>query len=410
MQKQIAISVKFFINVLVSEMLRNMYTRHMLSLCLCCWTVCYARGARLRPTTHFFDNEMVVNKLGYLSSFAKYQRPFIDYDETTTDYDKDRRHSFPFVTGDGFRSLADVIVDTIDDVKNACSLLTNTSAINQRLRLHQSVVLFVANDGVTLSTLINANCIGSASRSVVIIVHNGDADGISSRHQFLAHGNVLAVFTQNCDGFHSKITCIPIGIENRRWPRHGRVPEVLAGAMSGNLHGLSPADIVLSNKANAIATSCFTPDTYQLERVPLFNMINSSAMNWIDNNCRHDAFHFYRKVLRSAAVIAPRGNGKDTHRAWESLYLGRMIVTLSSSLDPLWEGLPVLLLRDWNDLSEEVVRKRVLTMSSPQHLQQYQANTPKLFLDYWACLIGKAANRKSKYCTLGGLRRVLNGL
>jgi hypothetical protein len=164
----------------------------------------------------------------------------------------------------------------------------------------------------------------------------------------------------------------------------------------------------LAPEATDIAASCFSPGTYPSEREPLTAQINGASMGWIDKHCRQEAFQFYRKILKSAAVIAPRGNGKDTHRAWESLYLGRVVVTLSSSIDPLWEGLPVLLLKDWGQLSKAAIQQSVLHMYSPQRLRQYQKNTRMLFLDYWACLIGSAANRKSEFCTINGLKQVFS--
>ena len=371
---------------------------------------CHVKTARFFESsvpTHLLDYRHVVHKVGQLSSFASYQRSFVNFNKTTERND-DRRHSFPFVTGDGFRSLSDIVVDTPGDVANACYRLTSEHLLARLLRRDQAIVIFVANDGTTLQALIDSQCVHDAIRPVVVVSHNGDADGISPTHPLFSHDKVRALFAQNCDGRHEKMTCIPIGLENRRWPRHGMVPEILAGAMVGNLHGLSPADVISSDGAY-IAASCFTPGTYPSERVPLAEMINDSDMAWIDRNCRHDAFHFYRKILASAAVIAPRGNGKDTHRAWESLYLGRVVVTLSSSMDRLWDGLPVLLIRNWSDMSKATVQEGVQTMLEPRRLKQLHENTPKLFMDYWACLIGEAAHRKAEYCTLEGLKRVFSG-
>jgi len=376
---------------------------------LCCCEVQHAlrTKAGTPQSSHMLDYRTIVHKLGYLSTMIGYQRSFVDYNETAERND-DRRHSFPFVTGDGFRSLADIVVEAPENVAAACSLLISDSLFAQRLRPDQAAVVFVANDGMTFRALIDAKCVENSARPVVFVSHNGDADGIAKTHPILDHANVRVVFAQNCDGHHPKLTCIPIGLENRRWPRNGMIPEVLAGAMIGNLHGSSPADVVSSPTSAHIAASCFTPGTYPTEREPLAARNNGSAMGWIDKHCRHETFEFYRKLLRSAAVIAPRGNGKDTHRAWESLYLGRVIVTLSSSMDPLWEGLPVLMLKDWSQLSKDVIQKSVKAMSRPLRLQEYRTNTRKLFLDYWACLIGAAADRRNEFCTMHGIKQVLS--
>jgi hypothetical protein len=40
----------------------------------------------------------------------------------------------------------------------------------------------------------------------------------------------------------------------------------------------------------------------------------------------------------------------DCHRTWEALYLGAIIITKKSSLDPLYKNLPVILVDNWNQL------------------------------------------------------------
>lgn len=42
-------------------------------------------------------------------------------------------------------------------------------------------------------------------------------------------------------------------------------------------------------------------------------------------------------------AVTPRGNGWDTHRVWEALFLGVIPILTHSPLDPTYEGLPILL-------------------------------------------------------------------
>ena len=69
-------------------------------------------------------------------------------------------------------------------------------------------------------------------------------------------------------------------------------------------------------------------------------------------------------MLNHAAVLAPRGNGLDTLRAWEALYLGRVVITKNSSLDAVFEDLPVLIVSNWSHVTEESVRATVQRFSS----------------------------------------------
>jgi hypothetical protein len=65
----------------------------------------------------------------------------------------------------------------------------------------------------------------------------------------------------------------------------------------------------------------------------------------------------WREKTRYAFVVSPHGNGLDCHRTWESLVLGNIVIVKRSSLDPLYEGLPVVIVEDWREISEENLKK-----------------------------------------------------
>jgi hypothetical protein len=60
----------------------------------------------------------------------------------------------------------------------------------------------------------------------------------------------------------------------------------------------------------------------------------------------------WREKTRYAFVVSPHGNGLDCHRTWESLVLGNIPIVKRSSIDPLYEGLPVVILEDWREINE----------------------------------------------------------
>jgi hypothetical protein len=59
----------------------------------------------------------------------------------------------------------------------------------------------------------------------------------------------------------------------------------------------------------------------------------------------------WRRRGQYAAVLSPHGNGLDCHRTWEALALGHLLVVPASPLDPLFEGLPVVAVRRWDDVT-----------------------------------------------------------
>jgi hypothetical protein len=80
-------------------------------------------------------------------------------------------------------------------------------------------------------------------------------------------------------------------------------------------------------------------------------------------------------------VLSAAGNGLDCHRTWELLYLGAIVITKTSSLNRLFNGLPVVVVEDWNEVCDKgnlskwleeygklTDRKAVWDRLNPEHL------------------------------------------
>jgi hypothetical protein len=61
--------------------------------------------------------------------------------------------------------------------------------------------------------------------------------------------------------------------------------------------------------------------------------------------------NYLANLRRLNFVLCPEGNGMDTHRLWETLYMGGVpVVVKSKYLDSLYLKLPLVRLDSWNDL------------------------------------------------------------
>ena len=83
-------------------------------------------------------------------------------------------------------------------------------------------------------------------------------------------------------------------------------------------------------------------------------------------------------------VLSPRGNGLDAHRTWEALLVGAIPIVRSTALNPLYDGLPVLVVNDWPDVTPALLREFYANHSHRAPLYQYE----KLFADYWIGQVG----------------------
>lgn len=104
----------------------------------------------------------------------------------------------------------------------------------------------------------------------------------------------------------------------------------------------------------------------------------------------------YARNRRYPFWLSPRGGGIDCHRTWEALYLDTIPIVWNSSLNALYEDLPVVIIDDHRTLTEKFLRQKLkeivehkLITSKSSIIYKYE----KLRNAYWRQLILK----KSKY-------------
>ena len=88
----------------------------------------------------------------------------------------------------------------------------------------------------------------------------------------------------------------------------------------------------------------------------------------------------YLGKLRShGMVLCPEGNGIDTHRFWETLYMGGVpVVTSNKAMQSLYDNLPVIQLHSWVELSD---RSRVEELWWKVMHKDYDFD--RLTMDFW---------------------------
>ncbi len=77
--------------------------------------------------------------------------------------------------------------------------------------------------------------------------------------------------------------------------------------------------------------------------------------------------------------ISPPGVGLDAHRTWEALMVGTIPIVLSSPLNPLYEGLPVIMVKSFSSISRESLDIAYEIVKA--NLAGYDFS--KLYVDYW---------------------------
>tara|TARA_B100001029_G_C15049155_1_gene449392 strand:+ start:671 stop:1693 length:1023 start_codon:yes stop_codon:yes gene_type:complete len=86
---------------------------------------------------------------------------------------------------------------------------------------------------------------------------------------------------------------------------------------------------------------------------------------------------YMNQIKQNSFTLAPWGNGVDTHRIWESLYLGSIPITKYHKTLNTLEDLPILFVENYSDINLDLLNK---TLSE---FNEKNFNFDKLNLDWW---------------------------
>lgn len=101
-------------------------------------------------------------------------------------------------------------------------------------------------------------------------------------------------------------------------------------------------------------------------------------------NRRIDFIDYMRETAQSKFTISPIGDSFDCYRHWETIMVGSIpIIMRGGPCDPLFEGLPILLIDRWDELTEEFLNAKYIEISSKKY------DVSKLYMRYWADIINK---------------------
>jgi hypothetical protein len=121
------------------------------------------------------------------------------------------------------------------------------------------------------------------------------------------------------------------------------------------------------------------------ERLYLYNMFKN--VDWcfkrIVNNSLEGRKTFLEDICKSKFVLCPKGNGIDTHRLWESLYMRSIPIVKYHITHSNLTDLPILFVNNWSEINNEFLETKYDEMINKEW------NMDKLKISYWLNLINK---------------------
>lgn len=174
---------------------------------------------------------------------------------------------------------------------------------------------------------------------------------------------------------HPKLNSLPIGITDFSGP--SRIHKII-----GNTDVL--LNIAKEKKKNInLALLNINVKTYKKERAIV--MANYKDQKWTTmrgmNKSSNGHKQFIKDINNHNFVFAPRGNGVDTHRMWETMYMRSIpIVKKCIGMEDFY-NLPVMWVNKWDDLTEEKLKKTY------EEIKNKKYNMNMITMQYWKDLI-----------------------
>lgn len=171
-------------------------------------------------------------------------------------------------------------------------------------------------------------------------------------------------FSQNVDasGHHSKLQPLPIGLDfhtisnGPRWGEAQATPAQQEAQLDALRQSMPPSEERLLSAHADFHFNKHKQQDWGDNRDSVQRALEGNP-NVVFQKNKLRRSQLWREKTRYAFVVSPHGNGLDCHRTWESLVLGNIVIVKRSSLDPLYEGLPVVIVDDWREISADNLKR-----------------------------------------------------
>lgn len=170
-----------------------------------------------------------------------------------------------------------------------------------------------------------------------LIFHNSD-HAFQEKHLILFDYLPLlqSIHTQNMDCNNEKVFPLPIGFANSQWS-HGN-SKIYQEIYEKNIE-----------KTKEIYFN-FDKGTNKQKRNKCYDEIIKKGINW-NRNLRFKDYLI--ELKRHKYAICPEGNGIDTHRFWECLYMNTIPICLKNKTTEYYKKyFPIILLNNWEELDK----------------------------------------------------------
>ena len=273
---------------------------------------------------------------------------------------------------------------TSDKINNFCCMMNRKHKVNN---LQYIKTDFIRNKK-TNETLIyqdgwrGYNDLIDLNRINIVVTGHSDYY-INETYELLNKQNIRKWFCQNMNILHPKCIALPIGITNKDEPT---IPVCKIIGDTRRIMEVRDQKISIRN----IAYLNINVSSYPNERDKIVDLYKDKE--WVTyvspkkttSLTPDDHKSFLENIRHHKFCFAPRGNGIDTHRIWESLYLGTIPIVKRCIAMSQFEDLPILFVDDWDNITPEWLEDKY------EEIRKKQYPMYKLNVSYWNMRIYEA--------------------
>lgn len=266
----------------------------------------------------------------------------------------ERTTSYPYLSGDTWRFFADWRLST-EETFNP-------------IDVQEGDTIFIEYD--FLEEFGNSY-LPNIKHHFILLTPNCESNGFYPQpgcfDTFLDSEKLAAWFVKNLDRPPTdRLIALPLGLANQIWP-HGQI-SVLDPLVS-------QAPPQGSEKRDIFVYINFRPETNLAARELCFDYFKYLPCATFKDPVPFK--EYLQDLSRSIFVVSPPGSGVDCHRTWEALLMGCYPIVLTSTLDPLYEGLPVVIIPSWEVIDEEFLQEKL------EEFKNTSWQLEKLYAPYW---------------------------
>lgn len=267
--------------------------------------------------------------------------------------------------GNLFQKNAHIYNDTLyeDKIVPIENIVDNKLLLNSRRIFIYTHSLFRNRKNKNIIEIFNTE-LKKKTEEFILVFHNSDDTLDESIFPLINNTKCVKIYGQNVNVHDKMIQYLPIGIANQKW-KHGN-KLLLKNIINKNI-----------KKQNNIFFN-FTINTNRAKRQPCLNALQ----NKIPFVRAYPNQQSYLEALASCKFcIVPDGNGFDSHRLWECLYLNTIPICIKNTFSEIIsKEFPIYLINDWNELNIDDIYQHY------DELIKY-LNENKLDFSYWKQII-----------------------